>query len=48
MPIATKSSKIDITQEKDTKSISQKLSKDQADYIGVDTKGPFKSDSYRY
>ena len=24
------------------------LSKDQADYIGVDTKGPFKSDSYRY
>jgi len=26
MPIATKSSKIDITQEKDTKSISQKLS----------------------
>ena len=25
-----------------------KLSKDQADYIGVDTKGPFKSDSYRY
>ncbi len=25
-----------------------KLSKNQADYIGVDTKGPFKSDSYRY
>ncbi len=25
-----------------------KLSKDQADYISVDTKGPFKSDSYRY
>ncbi len=25
-----------------------KLSKDQADYIGVNTKGPFKSDSYRY
>jgi len=25
-----------------------KLSKDQADYIGVDVKGPFKSDSYRY
>ena len=25
-----------------------KLSKDQADYIGVKTKGPFKSDSYRY
>ena len=25
-----------------------KLSKDQADYIGVGTKGPFKSDSYRY
>ena len=25
-----------------------KLSKDQADYIGVDTKGPFKNDSYRY
>ena len=25
-----------------------KLSKDQADYIGVDSKGPFKSDSYRY
>ena len=24
-----------------------KLSKDQ-DYIGVNTKGPFKSDSYRY
>jgi len=25
-----------------------KLSKDQADYISVDVKGPFKSDSYRY
>jgi len=25
-----------------------KLSKDQAKYIGVDVKGPFKSDSYRY
>ncbi len=25
-----------------------KLSKEQADYIGVKTKGPFKSDSYRY
>ena len=25
-----------------------KLSKDQADYIRVDVKGPFKSDSYRY
>ena len=25
-----------------------KLSKTQADYIGVDVKGPFKSDSYRY
>jgi len=25
-----------------------KLSKDQADYIGVDAKGPFKPDSYRY
>ena len=25
-----------------------KLSKGQADYIGVDVKGPFKSDSYRY
>jgi len=25
-----------------------KLSKDQAEYISVDTKGPFKSDSYRY
>jgi adenosylhomocysteinase len=25
-----------------------KLSKDQADYIGVSTQGPFKSDSYRY
>tara|TARA_Y100001970_G_scaffold217832_1_gene266906 strand:- start:3084 stop:4373 length:1290 start_codon:yes stop_codon:yes gene_type:complete len=25
-----------------------KLSKNQADYIGVDTKGPFKNDSYRY
>jgi len=25
-----------------------KLSKDQADYISVDIKGPFKSDSYRY
>lgn len=24
------------------------LSKDQADYIGVDQKGPFKSDAYRY
>lgn len=24
------------------------LSKDQADYIGVDVKGPFKSDAYRY
>jgi len=25
-----------------------KLSKDQADYISVDVKGPFKPDSYRY
>jgi len=25
-----------------------KLSKDQADYISVDVKGPFKSDTYRY
>jgi len=25
-----------------------KLSKDQADYISIDVKGPFKSDSYRY
>ena len=25
-----------------------KLSKDQADYINVDTKGPYKPDSYRY
>jgi len=25
-----------------------KLSRDQADYISVDVKGPFKSDSYRY
>jgi len=25
-----------------------KLTKDQADYISVDAKGPFKSDSYRY
>ena len=25
-----------------------KLSKDQADYISVDVKGPFKSDNYRY
>jgi len=25
-----------------------KLSKDQAEYISVDSKGPFKSDSYRY
>ena len=25
-----------------------KLSKDQADYIGVDAKGPFKTDTYRY
>jgi len=25
-----------------------KLTKEQADYISVDTKGPFKSDSYRY
>lgn len=25
-----------------------KLSKDQADYIGVEEKGPFKSDTYRY
>ena len=24
------------------------LSKDQADYIGVETEGPFKSDTYRY
>jgi adenosylhomocysteinase len=24
------------------------LSKDQADYIGVKTEGPFKSDHYRY
>ena len=25
-----------------------KLTKKQADYIGVDEKGPFKSDQYRY
>ena len=25
-----------------------KLSKKQADYIGVNTKGPFKSENYRY
>jgi adenosylhomocysteinase len=25
-----------------------KLTKDQADYIGVDQKGPFKKDQYRY
>jgi adenosylhomocysteinase len=25
-----------------------KLSKEQADYIGVDVDGPFKSDAYRY
>jgi S-adenosylhomocysteine hydrolase len=25
-----------------------KLTKKQADYIGVDKKGPFKSDQYRY
>ena len=25
-----------------------KLEKDQADYIGVNEAGPFKSDSYRY
>ena len=25
-----------------------KLSKGQADYIGVDVKGPYKPDSYRY
>ena len=25
-----------------------KLTKNQADYISVDVKGPFKSDSYRY
>ena len=25
-----------------------KLSKDQADYINVESSGPFKSDSYRY
>ena len=25
-----------------------KLTKDQANYISVDVKGPFKSDSYRY
>jgi adenosylhomocysteinase len=24
------------------------LSKDQADYIGVDVKGPFKAEHYRY
>jgi adenosylhomocysteinase len=24
------------------------LSKDQADYIGVDQQGPFKKDTYRY
>ena len=26
----------------------EELSNDQAEYIGVDTKGPFKKDSYRY
>ena len=25
-----------------------KLTKDQAEYIGVDQKGPFKKDQYRY
>jgi adenosylhomocysteinase len=25
-----------------------KLSKEQADYIGVEVKGPFKKDEYRY
>jgi adenosylhomocysteinase len=25
-----------------------KLSKDQADYINVETEGPFKPDAYRY
>ena len=25
-----------------------KLSKEQADYIGVEQEGPFKDDSYRY
>ena len=25
-----------------------KLTKDQADYISIDVKGPFKSDTYRY
>jgi adenosylhomocysteinase len=25
-----------------------KLSKDQAEYIGVDVEGPFKPDHYRY
>jgi adenosylhomocysteinase len=25
-----------------------KLTKDQADYIGVDKEGPFKKDQYRY
>ena len=25
-----------------------KLSKDQADYISVETEGPFKPDAYRY
>jgi adenosylhomocysteinase len=25
-----------------------KLTKEQADYIGVATEGPFKSDAYRY
>jgi adenosylhomocysteinase len=25
-----------------------KLSKEQADYIGVDVEGPFKPDTYRY
>ena len=28
--------------------IITKLEKDQADYIGVNEAGPFKSDSYRY
>ena len=26
----------------------EELTKEQADYIGVDVKGPFKSDEYRY
>ena len=51
MPIATRSSKFDISKKKNLEKVGAKLtkmSKDQADYISVTPEGPYKPDAYRY